>query len=505
MGGSSPRSIVPLRLAALAGICAMLAGALYALTVGTRVGQLLGELILGGRPDPAVADAASVLLASVSRTTLIIGSLGLTGWAVLQGRPRLALGVLVVIVGANLTTQLAKRVLLERTDQLDGLFYPLSNSFPSGHATAAASLAVGLLLVAPPFLRLPIAIPSSVLVALTGVATMALGWHRMADAVGASLIATSWAAAVAALLVWRRGTETVGARSGQLGRVASRVLMTAGLIMLAVGGLGYLLAALDPLGVLLVLANRGGSPALFAVGVAIVIGASFVALGALVYALRDVRLDPVRYPVETQAHQVLRLLEFKAAVDDEPVAEAIAPSPTLIRGLQWTLVGRRGRSGEWSYVLATLWSDREAMLSAVRDGDVAVYRPAFAQYLARAVVAVLDVDAAWRWCEADPLATIRLFRAADLAHRVDGAMQEPASVTALAPGSPVGGQCLVLSAGREDERILLAGWSRPGQALAGRLPPTEASTMIASANVMSRAGLGAEYDVTLDLAADSGG
>lgn len=300
MGGRSPTSIVPLRLAALAGICAVLAGALYALTVGTSVGQLLGELILGGRPDPAVADAASVLLATVSRTTLIIGSLGITVWAVLQGRPRLALGVLLVIVGANLTTQVAKIVLLERTDQLDGLFYPLSNSFPSGHATAAASLAVGLLLVAPPFLRLPIAIPSSLLVALTGVATMALGWHRMGDAVGASLVATSWGAAVAAVLTWRRGTEAVGARSSELGRVGSRVLMTTGLIMLAAGGLGYLLAALDPLGILLVLADRGGSPALFAVGVVIVIGASFVVLGALVHVLRDVRLDPIR-PAANQA------------------------------------------------------------------------------------------------------------------------------------------------------------------------------------------------------------
>jgi hypothetical protein len=146
------------------------------------------------------------------------------------------------------------------------------------------------------------------------------------------------------------------------------------------------------------------------------------------------------YPVDMQAHQVLRLLEFKATVDDEPIEEVIAPSPDFIPGLLWTLVGRRVRGGEWSYVLATLWNDGEAMLTAVRDGDVAVYRPAFAPLLARAGITVLDVDAAWRWCEADPLATLRLFRAADLAHRVDGAGEEPASVTAPVPGDPVGGQ-----------------------------------------------------------------
>ena len=199
-----------------------------------------------------------------------------------------------MIVGANVTAQFAKNVLLDRLDQLDGLFYPLANSFPSGHATAAASLAVGLLLVAPPLLRTPIAIPSSVLVALVGVSTLALGWHRMADAVGGTLVATSWAAAVGAFLAWRRGVETVGARSIRVGRLGSRVLLVTGLILLAGGWLAYLLAALDPLGVLMTLAGRGGSPALFVVGVVIVIGASFAALGALVYALRDVRLDPTR-------------------------------------------------------------------------------------------------------------------------------------------------------------------------------------------------------------------
>lgn len=62
--------------------------------------------------------------------------------------------------------------------------------------------------------------------------------------------------------------------------------------MIMLGGLAYLVAALDPLGVLLHLAERGGSPALFGVGVLIAAGASFVSLGAFGLALRDARLDP---------------------------------------------------------------------------------------------------------------------------------------------------------------------------------------------------------------------
>jgi hypothetical protein len=210
-----------------------------------------------------------------------------------------------------------------------------------------------------------------------------------------------------------------------------------------------------------------------------------------------------------QARSVLRLLEFHATVDDEVIEEAIevaiAPGPDLVAGLSWTLVGRCVKADGRSYVLATLWEDREAMLAAVRDGDVAVYRPAFAPYLARAAVSVLDVNAAWRWCEAAALCTIRLFRSADLSLEVDGAGRQPAFVKAPAPGDPVGGPCLVLSAESADERVLLAGWPRVGQAFAGRLPPIEASTMTASVNAMSRAGLGVEYEVSHDRAADSSG
>jgi hypothetical protein len=55
-----------------------------------------------------------------------------------------------------------------------------------------------------------------------------------------------------------------------------------------------LIVAIDPLGVLLYLAERGGSPALFAVGAVIIAGSSLLSLGALGLALRDLRLDPKR-------------------------------------------------------------------------------------------------------------------------------------------------------------------------------------------------------------------
>ncbi len=281
------------RLALLSIGAASGAAATYLITVGTRAGQLIGELILGGGP-PALdqVTTAERVLETLTRSSLAVGTIVIVAIALLQRRRRLAGAALVVVIGANVTTQLLKLVLLDRTDLLDGLFYPLPNSFPSGHATAVASIAVGLLLVIPPLLRTPVVVLSAVVVAVVGVSTLVTGWHRMADAVGGTFVATSWGAGLAALLAWRRGVERVGQRTADLGRVGARISLTLGAGLVVFGAFAYLVAAIDPLEVLLYLAERGGSPALFGIGVVIVVGATFLTLGALGFALRDVRLDP---------------------------------------------------------------------------------------------------------------------------------------------------------------------------------------------------------------------
>ena len=281
------------RLGLVSAATAIVAAALYLVTVGTRLGQLVGELILGGRPaSPATVAGAEQVLGSLSRTSLVIGTVTVIAIALFQRRPRLALAAAIAIIGSNLSTQLLKLVILDRTDLLDGLFYALPNSFPSGHATAAGSIAVGAVLVLPPLLRAPSVILSAVVVTVVGVSTLVTGWHRMADAVGGVFVATAWGAGVGAILAWRRGVDVVGRRTAMLGDLASRIPILVGVLVLLLGGLAYLIAALDPLDVLLVLAERGGSPALFGIGVLMTSGTSLLALGALGFALRDIRLDP---------------------------------------------------------------------------------------------------------------------------------------------------------------------------------------------------------------------
>ena len=145
------------------------------------------------------------------------------------------------------------------------------NSFPSGHVTAVASIAVGTLLVVPPLLRAPVVIASAVVVAVVGVSTLMAGWHRMADAV----VAPSWRPAGAPLPrpsspgdgawdSWARGLLSSDEWAPNLGRDRGGNGGS--------GGLAYFIAAVDPLGVLLYLVDQGGSPALFIVGVIIIAG-----------------------------------------------------------------------------------------------------------------------------------------------------------------------------------------------------------------------------------------
>ena len=292
-----PNPRVTRRLVVVCVLASVVVAALYPITIGTRTGQLLSELALGGRPaTEASVVAAERVLALFSRLSVVLGLVFLVVVALLQRRPRLAAVAAATVIGANLTTQLLKVVILDRADLLDGSFYVLPNSFPSGHATAAASIAVALLLVLPPLLRAPSVIISAVVVGIVAASTLVAGWHRMADAVGGVFVATAWAAGLAAILSQWRGVDIVGRRTEAFGRILSILPVIIGVVCAALGIAAYLVVAADPLDVLAYLAERGGSQAVFWVAVLITIGASLLSLGILGLALRDIRLDPRTAP-----------------------------------------------------------------------------------------------------------------------------------------------------------------------------------------------------------------
>ncbi|WP_344327863.1 phosphatase PAP2 family protein [Aeromicrobium halocynthiae] len=130
------------------------------------------------------------LLGRVSIGTIVVVATVCVLLALAQGRLAAAAAALVVLAGANVTTQVLKHGVLERVDG----YVQAPNSFPSGHTTVVAAGVAALLLVAPRVLTPLVAFAGSAAITLTACSTIVAGWHRPADVVGSVLVALAWAA-----------------------------------------------------------------------------------------------------------------------------------------------------------------------------------------------------------------------------------------------------------------------------------------------------------------------
>lgn len=119
----------------------------------------------------------------------------------LRGRLGSVLAAVLVVVGANVTTQLLKALLAHPRVKLAIGGDPLEpNTFPSGHTTAAASIAVAYAFVAPAALRdLTLALGVAFALAV-GCSVVVIGWHYPSDVLGAYLIVACWGFAVLAAM-----------------------------------------------------------------------------------------------------------------------------------------------------------------------------------------------------------------------------------------------------------------------------------------------------------------
>jgi hypothetical protein len=176
-----------------------------------------------------VLNAVSAL--SLVAATMVIGFI-----ALIRRRVLLAIVATVLVVGANLTTQLLK-VLIDRPDfGIDPERAAAGNSLPSGHTAVAASVALALVLVLPPRVRGLGALVGAGYTAVAGVATLSAGWHRPSDSVAAVLIAGAWATGAGFLLVSSQRER--GPRIDQPHVFALMTLALAGAALLAVAVLG---------------------------------------------------------------------------------------------------------------------------------------------------------------------------------------------------------------------------------------------------------------------------
>lgn len=114
--------------------------------------------------------------------------------AIVRRRPRVLLAIGAILLGANLTTQFLKPVLAHTRAHslLVGVGYVSPASWPSGHATAAMSLALCCVLAVPARLRPAVATLGAAFAVAVSYSFLALGWHYPSDVFGGFLVAGTW-------------------------------------------------------------------------------------------------------------------------------------------------------------------------------------------------------------------------------------------------------------------------------------------------------------------------
>jgi membrane-associated phospholipid phosphatase len=111
--------------------------------------------------------------------------------ALLRGRPRVAVTLALIILAANETTQLLKPVLAGPRLHVN-FVYLSAATWPSGHATAAMSLALCSVIAAPARRRPLVAAVMAAFAIAVCYSFLELGWHFPSDVLGGFEVAAVW-------------------------------------------------------------------------------------------------------------------------------------------------------------------------------------------------------------------------------------------------------------------------------------------------------------------------
>ena len=178
-------------------------------------------------------------LGYVSIGAIVLVAIACGAVALLRGKARLAIGAAVIIGGADITTQVLKRV-FDRPDFGLGVL----NSLPSGHTTVVASAVGAALLVAPGGIRPLVSAAGGFATTLTGASTVVAGWHRPADVVAALAVSLLWTGLVAWCMHGPRTPVTGTFVSALLGCGAALAFLVAIGVRPAYGWVGFTQALL---------------------------------------------------------------------------------------------------------------------------------------------------------------------------------------------------------------------------------------------------------------------
>lgn len=202
-------SRVPFVLGAL-----VLAGAVvavFAFFVGTHFGQVIDEHAFDGAAvwRAPLARAASATLDALPAVVLVVGIVAVAIITLVRRVWVQAIVALAAVAGANLSTQVLKNVVFQRPET--GVADGLANSLPSGHTTAAASIALAVFLISSPRARPFAAFFGALFAVATGAATLINQWHRPSDVIAALCIVAFWGCVAGFVLARRRSARAPAA------------------------------------------------------------------------------------------------------------------------------------------------------------------------------------------------------------------------------------------------------------------------------------------------------
>jgi hypothetical protein len=235
--------VLPLLVAALsaAGVVAI-----QRVFIRTITGQAVDTGALNGADvnHARVVELLSRTLNGTTGVSLVLVCLVAVAVGVIRRRVDLAVAAGALVIGANLTTQLLKTHL--HRPNLDG--FPAPNSFPSGHTTAAASVAFALILALPHAVRGMVALIGAGYVTVIAVATVWAEWHRPSDTVAGLLVVLAWGGVItAALRAHRLRVPGVASRPT---RLTTTLLLALFVLSAAAGLLGLAAVVLSERGIL---------------------------------------------------------------------------------------------------------------------------------------------------------------------------------------------------------------------------------------------------------------
>lgn len=184
----------PLALAVLAALALAVTGVLAKLIPVTQQGD--GRTLNGfvGLNTPRLTPVLDHVAHSADPGPYALVALALALLALARGRWRVALAIPLLFVLTGVTTETLKHLLAsQRFDEWLGPDAQISAaSWPSGHSTAAMTMALCAVLAAPPRLRPTVAALGSAYALAVAYSILTLGWHFPSDVFGGYLVASAY-------------------------------------------------------------------------------------------------------------------------------------------------------------------------------------------------------------------------------------------------------------------------------------------------------------------------